>query len=378
LKNISDQSILDHPNFFKIIGRSHLERWHSSFWGWLIDPLGTHNLKTYVLKRILFSLLDERTFKPDNHNNNFFVDILPTLEFHNSFDLSPNESDSSEKSIPNIGRFDIFFSGKILIDEKMTQNINILFEMKIDSPTQKDQSIKYANWLLKEYPKSLNFLIYILPPEKILSSSLSTVGDSRWYCIDFQTLNDKVLVPVLRHPEISDKVIFFIKQYINNLRIPYKGKKMALTEEEKKLAKSIYDRYEEVFINIFEILQATDTGDFDGYDFSRSSRGSGKIVVKIEDNLFEGNGLPELYRNVLKFIVDSNFIEKIVVPWGTGRSRYIITNEDEPTHPNGRKFFSPVQYKEYTLESHADRDRGVKILSDLCEKLEISFERIEG
>ena len=44
---------------------------------------------------------------------------------------------------------------------------------------------------------------------------------------------------------------------------------------------------------------------------------------------------------------------------------------------NDRDFFYPVKYQGYTIESHYSRDRGLKVLSDLCEKLELDFEFIE-
>jgi len=54
------ENALNEPNIFKIVGRTHYERWHSCFWGWLLDPNGTHLLKHYVLVRLLILLSDER------------------------------------------------------------------------------------------------------------------------------------------------------------------------------------------------------------------------------------------------------------------------------------------------------------------------------
>jgi hypothetical protein len=58
------EQVLSEPNIFKIVGRTHYERWHSCFWGWLLDPNGTHLLKSYPLVRLLLLLSDERTLKP--------------------------------------------------------------------------------------------------------------------------------------------------------------------------------------------------------------------------------------------------------------------------------------------------------------------------
>jgi hypothetical protein len=81
--------------------------------------------------------------------------------------------------------------------------------------------------------------------------------------------------------------------------------------------------------------------------------------------------------DVLKYIIDEEIILKLPLPWGTGNSRYVITNESPPLHPNGKPFFYPITFEGYTMESHYSRDRAMNILSDLAEKLELSFEIIE-
>jgi hypothetical protein len=47
------ENALNEPNIFKIVGRTHYERWHSCFWGWLLDPNGTHLLNHYILVKLL-------------------------------------------------------------------------------------------------------------------------------------------------------------------------------------------------------------------------------------------------------------------------------------------------------------------------------------
>jgi len=40
-------------------------------------------------------------------------------------------------------------------------------------------------------------------------------------------------------------------------------------------------------------------------------------------------------------------------------------------------FFSPVTYNGYTMESHCDRNRSIKLLDDLFKKLKLEFSLIE-
>ncbi|NLT51601.1 MAG: PD-(D/E)XK nuclease family protein [Ignavibacteria bacterium] len=368
-------NIFSEPNIFKIVGRTHYERWHSAFIGWLLDANGSHLLADYVLTRFLFALLEEDTLKSIKHNEFQLFKVLPILDF-SKIEVVPNEYTSTELTVGNVGRFDIFLKGSYF--DKFTdvsKNINIIFELKIDSQVNSNQSKKYADWIYNNHPNDDNFLIYILP--NLLSSSKATVGDDRWYCINYQLLNDKIILPILDHPNLNEKVKPFIIQYTKNLKFRYKGIKMAITTEEKRLAISLYEKYCDVFDAIFDALQEADTIDYSTSDIPKRGKKIGKIVVKIENKVFEGKSINDLFQKVLKYLVDSNKLNNIQMPWGTGNSRYIISNQSVPVHPNGRDFFIPVKYKEYSMETHVDRKRGIKILDDFCKELKLSFETIE-
>jgi len=77
------------------------------------------------------------------------------------------------------------------------------------------------------------------------------------------------------------------------------------------------------------------------------------------------------------YIVDNKYVLKMPLPWGNTTRRFVISNQNPPTHPNGRPFFYPEEYKGYALETHYSRDRGLKVLADLCNRLELDFEIME-
>ncbi|HJX34587.1 MAG TPA: PD-(D/E)XK nuclease family protein, partial [Desulfatiglandales bacterium] len=108
---IKFESILSEPNIFKIVGRTHYERWHSCFWGWLLDANGSHLLSHYTLARFLFLLLDERCLKAKGHEKSILWNALPTIDFSET-EVAPNENNSVETSVSGVGRFDIFLSAK--------------------------------------------------------------------------------------------------------------------------------------------------------------------------------------------------------------------------------------------------------------------------
>ncbi|MEW6360007.1 MAG: PD-(D/E)XK nuclease family protein [Planctomycetota bacterium] len=372
---IKFEQMLSEPNIFRIVGRTHYERWHSCFWGWLLDTTGSHLLSNYTLVRLLFLLLDDKCLKAKDHDKQHLWEVLPTIDF-SEVEVTPNENTSNETSVPGVGRFDIFLTGKFTDDVNHQSRLNMVVELKIDSKPDGEQSKRYADWLFHNHPNDINVLIYVTP--RLKESSKATVGDVRWYCLDYQLLNDKLLLPLLDHPMLNEKVKPFIIQYVKNLKIRYKGIKMAITNEEKRMAVALYEKYSDVFDSIYDALVSTGT-----IDYSTSNvvpdrgRESGRIAVKINGRVFSNETLKQLLEDVLKYLVDNNLLGRLPMPWGTSKQRFIITTEEPAKHPNGKNFFYPVRYKGYTMESHYARERGIQVLGNLCSKLELEYEQIE-
>lgn len=144
------------------------------------------------------------------------------------------------------------------------------------------------------------------------------------------------------------------------------------------MALALYEKYNEVFDSIYDALVSTGTIDYSTSDVNTAKgRTTNRLAVKIDKKVFSNEIVRLLFGDILKYLVEQKLVLKLPLPWGTSKQRYVITNEDSPKHPNGRDFFYPVQVEDYTMESHYSRDRGMKVLSDLCDKLEIDFEVIE-
>ena len=254
--------------------------------------------------------------------------------------------------------------------------MNILFELKVDGLPSKQQSEKYADWLEQSHPDDVNLLVYFIPFLK--ETSKQTVGDHRWYCVSYQLLNDKLLTPLLEHPNLNEKVRPFIIQYIKNLKTRHKGIKMAITEEEKRMAVALYDKYSDVFDSIYDALLATETIEYSTSELTHpKKRASGRIAVKIGGKVFSDIMVRTLFQQILAYLVEKNYISRIPLPWGTTHKRFVVTNAPEPIHPNGRPFFAPERYDGYSIETHYSRERAMQVLNDLCEKLGLKFEEIE-
>lgn len=376
---ISDSSFIKfiniqtEPNIFRIVGRAHYERWHSAFFGWLLDSQGSHLLGDYALTRFLYLLFDKRCLKGSKHDIQMLLNVLPTISF-SRVEVTPNENVSVETSITGLGRFDIFLTAQFKDKAGDEGRLNIVFELKIDTPTRAEQSTKYADWLYQNHPQEINLLVYIVP--NLLSDSSATVGDERWFCFDYQLVNDKLLLPILDHPNLNEKVKPFIIQYVKNLNFRYRGVKMAITNEEKRLAIDLYEKYSDVLDSIYDALQSEGIIDFTTSEMPKG-RTTGKLAIKVNGQAFVKDTLRELLRDFLVYIVDKNYVVRVPLPWGNTTKRFIITNQNPPLHPNGKPFFYPEHYNGHTIETHYARDRGLKVLDDLCQKLELDFEVVE-
>ena len=104
-------NIQTEPNIFRIVGRAHYERWHSAFWGWLLDAQGSHLLGDYVLTRFLYLLFDERCLTSNHQSNEILLTAVSTATF-SDIEVIPNEYVSTETSVNGVGRFDIFLNAR--------------------------------------------------------------------------------------------------------------------------------------------------------------------------------------------------------------------------------------------------------------------------
>ena len=113
------------PNFFSIVGQSRYERWHSAFWGWLLDPRGTHNLGDFVLSRLLVLLFSDGVL-PATARDVHMNEVLSRTSLENVA-VRPNELDHAEVTV-DPGRLDILMSGEVAYGNASRRDLNIIIE----------------------------------------------------------------------------------------------------------------------------------------------------------------------------------------------------------------------------------------------------------
>ena len=105
------------------------------------------------------------------------------------------------------------------------------------------------------------------------------------------------------------------------------------------------------------------------------SRQKGTIVT-INNRRFEASTIKELYFRVLKYLYDNGYIDKVKdkIPFATSRKRYLIARE--PIHPGGNRFWVPIEYQGYFMETHKGYKEALKQLESFVQEcgLDISYE----
>ena len=192
------ESLASRPNLFKIVARTHTETWHSMLLGWLLDPAGSHGLDDFSLKRMLVALANPVLQEDDIHKAELMAKIAAIGDLQNAL-VIPNEDNQKEFSC-DAGRIDVFVRGIKCKDENDTV---ILIEQKVHAPIDKAQCQKYADWLYDRYPKENKVLLMLAPGDRLGATIEQTTGDGRWNAIDYQTLHDKLLLPIVKSPELT-------------------------------------------------------------------------------------------------------------------------------------------------------------------------------
>jgi len=95
----------DRKSLFSIVDRTFTETWHSMFLGWILDPLGSHGLGDYSLKR--FFLLIANALLKGSESNPSLAAKIAVLGNLVDAEVLPREADQNEFSCP-AGRIDVF------------------------------------------------------------------------------------------------------------------------------------------------------------------------------------------------------------------------------------------------------------------------------
>lgn len=386
--------LVDEPNIFQIVGQKNYERWHSGFWAWLLDINGSHGLGSYPLELFILHALTHDTVLPrgiEKRRKDFLSVPMWVDGSIEHFTISPNEYNPQESSTKIDGSnafFDILLEGKTTYEDvnansRRRINFAMLVEMKVKATSTAGQATRYADWFTSQYHSRHRLMVYVLPSNRIRESVRATIGDDRWCIVTYQSLHDEVLTKVLEHHKLMDHARWVIGEYIKNLRTERKGSAMAITREERELARQIYEKYGKTLLALQDALQMEGNEDL---DFSAQSTGGKRtsIEVKVGDRIITAKTFRQLANDVVSELNRIGVLDKLLMPWGAGNSRYFMVRVDtddgsriEPTHIRGNPFVVPEYVgnkPRYAIETHISRESGLNMLRRMCEELGIFWQ----
>lgn len=356
------------PSIFKAVGRTHTETWHSAFLGWLLDPEGSHQLGLFPLTRLVLLLALKDTLSNGERGIDF-RELLTRADF-SKVKVRPNERELVEVTVGNM-RFDIFVDGIIFEPFKELQ---IVVEVKVNAPIDPVQCARYILYMTEKSRDGVfSVPVFVAPTSKLLGTPSEIFGNSSWLGVDFQSIYDEVVEPCLQHPKISGFGQTVLSEYIKTLKYRQEGKEpLATTQKERELVNVLFEKHGSAIRALYEILSQSSEEFESGSLTASSARGS--IKIKIGDTTFDENSVTKLYRQIMKFLYDGGYLDKLELPLATGTKRYLLAKE--PMHQRGNPFVNPVEYKGYYMEANKSRDSAIQDLIFLLEKCDLSLQVI--
>ena len=260
-------------NIFKILGQTHTEHWHSSFFKWLLDPNSTLGLGSFPLERFIFMCLskmnDENKLLDINH---FFEKVLNLSELE--FETEHNVGIYDGKYYGwKKGSIDIYASNEnfeLIIENKVTAKEEIKAKLSSSDYAGPDvwgQTDMYYDSISKSNAekggeKKDYLFVFLTPDANMVPNS------HRFVHITYQDMYDHVIKKCIAHPEIEAEQKFILEDYANNLSEPYKISEknsdkyvlhpMALTNI--PLCEELYNAHTDILVDIYEAADANGGG----------------------------------------------------------------------------------------------------------------------
>ena len=105
-----------------------------------------------------------------------------------------------------------------------------------------------------------------------------------------------------------------------------------MSKEEHELARKVVDKYGDTLKMLAKVLkEIKGVSDLD----DELSPNPLRILIPGERPI-EGGTVPELFTNILKWLQDTDRLDKLEIPLASGKALYILS--EEAKHPNGKPF----------------------------------------
>lgn len=227
----------------EIYGVNRRELSHSYFLAWLFDSNEDHGLGAIACNKLIMLLA--RSDKTDEKNGKILNRVI--AGHHITSAIVTKEKDVQD------GRLDICIESDIC-----GEKFRVIIECKVGAKETKDQTQKYYNHFEKCGDGFTNIYVYLSPfdaePPKC----------DKYIRINYQSIIDCVLNPILTEEHLSPRTRFIIEDYILALEKPAgefteginkKSKIMGTSNEMRELLISFWDNHQNLITNAVKALR---------------------------------------------------------------------------------------------------------------------------
>lgn len=243
-------------SFWEILGISRKENYHTSFLAWLFTSSENHGLGTAPIVQLLELCCNAPNSQVLDNKMKLAI-LVRELEVLSS----SAETEVAVYSDNKQGRADLVITCNVTHSSLKISTIRIILENKIYSSEHDCQTKLYHDYFTKQNPspRKIKNIYLFLTPFNVTASCKEFIN------ITYQNLLDAVLSPLLKNTSIKEWAKFIISDYIRNLSIPSDkmnanntsaGTPLAITEEEKALLTSFWERYNELIIASISVFAA--------------------------------------------------------------------------------------------------------------------------
>lgn len=242
---------------FEVLGIHRNEIRHSRFIAWLLDPLESHNLGTFGLKKFIEVCVLNRLASQQSIVLGVPVDLLDEMIVGRVSII--NATVNTELVAEKHSRIDLHVDCTLSIPNEPPKKLWILIENKVNSTEHDSQTNRYRDWIDKhknDYDYSLLVYLTPIPTLKLMNQDFSACKCKSFLQINYQYLVDYLIEPALTLAQ-PGQAREFISDYLRALSLPsviiaeQKSKGdliMAIPEHERKLLTAFWEKHKSLVL----------------------------------------------------------------------------------------------------------------------------------
>lgn len=255
-------------NIFTIVGQTHTEHWHSSFFKWLFQPFSSLELGSFPLERLLYLYI----LKKENGCISY-DDIenlkLDEIEFRTEKTITnPDFSQWNQGSIDVYGVSDelvIVIENKVTAKETVRDNVG--------------QTEVYFDYIEKHKSEGQKSIYLFITPDPMQQPRCR-----EYVQITYQELYDSIISKCIMNPQIKQAGKYVLEQYSGNLSMPYKKdeKQYPMALIHIPLCEKIYEIHAEALDAIFSCVERKNVNSLEFSIYKRYKEVFDELFMSVE------------------------------------------------------------------------------------------------